>query len=120
MSETNGYAGPDEIFKPLNRRYEEWQGALGKFRLRTLSAAEYEEWDSEKVNAQGKLSRSAMNTQNARLIVLCCVNSENELIFTRNDVHRFQELDAGNVLELAQACAKHNRLGSFGEAAEKN
>lgn len=119
MSETNGYATREQLFKPLNRRYKDVEVALGKFRLRSLNAAEYGEFEAEKINSQGKLSRNALITNGARLIQLCCVNAENELIFGRSDVGQLQDLEAADITELATECEKHCGVNSL-EPAEKN
>ena len=116
MSE-NGYVTPEQLFKPLNRKYHDVEVGLGKFRIRSLNAAEYGEFEAEKISPMGKLSRNALITNAARLIVLCCVNEQNEPIFSRSDVSRIQELDASGVLELSAECEKHSGIQ---DTSEKN
>ena len=106
--ETNGYMSAADLFKPMKRNFKDvCIEGFGKFRLRDLNAAEAAEFGAERFTKTGDVNRSSMITANARIIVLCCVDEEGNPVFSRDDVHRIQELPAGKVAQLAEACLDH-------------
>lgn len=119
MSETNGYAKPAELFVPQKRNYADVAiEGFGKFRLRDLTAEEAAAYSADRITKQGEIRRGGLITANARIIVLCCVDAEGNLIFSRDDIPRLQELNAGKVAALAEACLQHSGLGEEEEAAK--
>ena len=113
MSETNGYANPAELFTPQKRNYADIDiDGLGKFRLRDLNAEEAAGYAADRFTKQGELRRAGLITANARIIVLCCVDNEGNLLFNRDDVPRLQELPAGRVAVTVSAVVRfsHTRF----------
>ncbi len=109
--ESNGYINPAELFKPIARDYVDVEiEELGKFRIRTITAGEAAEYAADRLTKNGELRRSGIVSSNARIIVLCCVNENGDRIFSRDDVHKLQELPAGPVAKLAIACLEHCNL----------
>lgn len=121
MSESNDYATAESLFgSPNKRTFTDVEiDGLGKFRLRDLDAREAAEYESEKFNKRGELSRNALITANARIITMCCVDVDGNPIFSREDVYKIQLLPAGQVADLAQACIAHSKMDD-GEEAAKN
>lgn len=100
MSESNGYATPDQLFSaPLTRVYTDEEVRGHKFRCRSWTALETTRWrlknDDEPESA------------NERLIVGSCVNANGDLIFSSDHVKKLQEMGAGFITELANACVKN-------------
>lgn len=117
MSESNGYAKPEELFVPFKREFAEVTvDGLGKFRMQTVNAEEAARFAAEKFNKLGELSRNALVTNNARAIQMICVDGDGNKIFSKDDIAKIQELPAGPVMELAQACLKHSGLADEDEA----
>lgn len=117
MSEANGYAKPDELFRPIAREFFDVEvESLGKFRMRTLTAKEAAEFSAAKFDKLGQLSRNGLIKSNALAIQMVCVDGEGNQVFSRGDVEKIQELPAGPVSELAQACMKHSGLADEDEA----
>lgn len=119
MSE-NGYIKKEDVFNSLGvaRRYADVYVQGFKFRIRSLNDREASHYDSMKVTRNGTLNRSVTETQNARIIALCCVNGDGELLFNQfDDVERLRDLDSSVITELAEHCLKHCRMD---EEPEKN
>lgn len=120
MSEGNGYVTRDSLFGAApKRRYIDVECELGKFRLRSLNAFEKASYDAEAITKDGKFNRRSAITGNARLVALCCVDADGNRLFTGDDVAKLQELDAGALGELADACREHCGF-TEAEDAEKN
>ena len=117
--ESNGYVKPDELFKPMVRRFEDVTiTGLGKFRLRTLTAGEAAQYAAKRISRDGGMSHQGMLTSNARIIVLCCVDHEGNQIFSDDDILRIQQLPAGQVATLAAECLQHCGMADAEEEAK--
>lgn len=119
--ESKGYTTAQELFCAARRRsYTDVEiPGFGRFRLRTINAEEAAQLEAEQISPVGKLSRRGLITRNARIIQLHCVDANGELLFTRDDIVKIQQLPAGEVAELSQACRDHSGLDDA-EDAEKN
>lgn len=107
-AESNGFCKPEDLFKPLKRRYTEVQvDGLGKFRLRSLTAGEFQAWAVGKNTSSGGYSRMGAINANVKLIIMCCVDADGDLIFTKEHIQQLQELPVGPVAELFTACLEH-------------
>jgi len=119
MSETNGYMSPAELFTPQKRVFADVDiEGLGRFRLRDLTAEEAAGYAADRFNKQGELRRAGLISANARIIIICCVDGEGNLLFGRDDVAKLQTLPAGKVAALAEACLLHSGLGEEEDAAK--
>lgn len=120
MSETNGFVSRDSLFgAPPARRYaeREFEG-FGKFRIRSLMAAEVNSWQAKGAGGKAKDIERAAVTAGPRLIALCLVNANGERILSDLDVAKLLEMDGSFVAELAKWCVEHCRLGDDDEGVE--
>lgn len=116
---TNGYIQPEELFTVPKRQFADVEiKDLGRFRLRTLNAKEAAEYAAERYNKRGEINRYSIVSANARVIQLCCVDSEGNQIFSKADIEKIQELPAGKVAALAEACLDHSGLNEEEDAAK--
>lgn len=102
MSETNGYAKPEELFSgPPKRTYTNVEiEALGKFCIRTLTTSE-----------GMKLEQGDPETTLLRVIVACCVDPKDKNpIFGDEHVVQLKELPAKDVMALGLACNEYSGL----------
>lgn len=120
MSESNGYATPEALFgAPCKRRFADVEiEGLGKFRIRSLSDKDKSTYDAAAINKEGKFNRNAAISANARLVQLCCVDADGNQMFSVNQVPQLQELDAGALGELADACREHCGFTEAEDAAK--
>ena len=115
MSESNGYATPDQLFgQPVKRRFIDVEINGHKFRLKSLNSTEAAKFARESESRNGSLS------VNSRLIVLMCVDANGDAMFTSEHIKQWQQQDARFVASLARACIEHAGLTEFDEEAAKN
>lgn len=117
MSETNGYATREAIFaRPRQRRFKDVEIDGDKYRIRSLTANESNQWAVKSQTPKGLV------TAGPRLIVLCAVNSDGQRIFSDTDVSQWLEMDSSYVTKLAAECQEHAGIVNEDklEDAEKN
>lgn len=121
MSSSNGYATKDQFLAGGSRRYKDV--ALGgmKLRLRSLTEAEWSEFELGSYDfARGEWNEQGVRTSDARLIALAVVDANGDRMFTSKDVPQLMQLDAGVIVPLVRAIRQHCGLTADVEEVEKN
>ena len=120
MTTSNGYVSRDKLFsKPVKRRYADAQiEGFGLVRMRSLTARDKSRFDAAALDSKGRVNTKSLLTANARLIVICLVDSEGNPIFSDNDVDKLLDMDSGVIEKLSEACGVH--CGITGEEPEGN
>lgn len=116
MSSENGFAKPDELFsKSSDRVYQEVEIMGYKFLLRSWTTRELESYNSE-----GRKKGNEDNG-NVRMIQKTCVDKQTkDLLFSKEDLSKLRDMDAGFTVRLAEACMQHIGLRDPEEEPEGN
>lgn len=116
MSNSNGYAKPEELFsKREQRRYLDVEVQGRKFCLQSWTAREAEAFNA------GNRDKRKRNFANERMIAQTCVDHEShEFIFSDEHIEQLRDLDAGFIGELTEKCITHLGLAAEEEDSVKN
>lgn len=115
-------AGKTELLAANKRRFKEVElpGGL-TVRIRSLSERERAAFDTSVLAKKGGLDRDKLNDARQRLIVLCAVDGNGNLLFSEADLPAIQDLDAAVTQALYDACVAWNGMNDEDmEALVKN
>lgn len=100
VSESNGYATAS-VFRgaPKERRLADEEIDGHKFRLQSWTSLESAQWRAR--------NESEPETSNERAIILTCADPNGGMLFGEADIKMLQEMDAGFINSLANACIVH-------------
>ncbi len=115
MSENdNGLATRDELLAATTgkRRFANvtLPVSLLQVRIRSLTERELSEYQGAVIGANRGVRRSRLMDANRRLIVLCVVNADGNLVFQPGDVEVVANWDAADSGYLSDVCSRHSGL----------
>ena len=85
----------------------EWGGEV---RVKTLTGAERDQYEAESVKTNRGRREVNMSNMRARLIALCAVDEQGQLLFTRADVMKLGQKSAAALERVFEAAAKLNGM----------
>lgn len=91
-----------------DREYEdvpcpEWGGTV---RIRSLTAAEYEDWESEIISGRGAKKDVKLKGMRFKLIQRCAVDEQGVLLFSESDLSQLNRKNAKPIDRLFGACQR--------------
>lgn len=118
----------DELLSPVvKRRYREFpvqlnNGVTKTARIRSLTERERSKFELSGLDERGRWRPDRARIMKCKLIALCCVDSNGDLIFSDDDVNQLMDQDASTTGMIYDECCSHVGLdNTSGEAAtEKN
>lgn len=102
----------DSILGAGKRRTEEfevpeWHGSI---LLRELSGRERDRFEASMIERRGNSVKQNLENLRARLISLCIVNEQGELLFNKADLNRLGDMPAAGLDRVFDKCQKMNGL----------
>lgn len=85
----------------------EWGGDV---RIKMLTGAERDEFESSTVEMKGNKPTQNLKNLRARLVLLCLVDSDGAPMLSRSDVGRLGQKSAAALERVFQACMDHNGM----------
>lgn len=85
----------------------EWDGDV---RIKMLTGAERDEFESSTVEMKGNKPTQNLKNLRARLVSLCLVDEAGAPMFSRSDVGRLGQKSAAALERVFQACMDHNGM----------
>jgi len=111
MSENNGLATVEQLMAAIGkRRFKELTLPTSglRVRIRSLTERELSQYQSATIASGGTgLKRSRLEDATRRLIVLCSVDRDGNLLLKDVDLPRLADWDAADTSFLYEECAKH-------------
>ena len=86
--------GRSELLAPAERKFKTVVTPLGAGRMRSVTERERSQFESDTLDKSGKLSKRSLLTVKPRLIIMCAVDDNGELLFTSADTERLLEMDS--------------------------
>lgn len=119
---TNGYTGRDAFLGARKRRYRDVELFDGsRFRIQSITERERSEWESHVKVKRGQITRESLVMLRARLICLCVVDNDGELLFRPDDAAQMLSIDSAVTNALFEACQGHCGISDADvEGLEKN
>lgn len=85
----------------------EWGGEV---RVKTLTGSERDQYEAESVKTNKGRREVNMSNMRARLIAMCAVDDQGQLLFTRADVMKLGQKSAAALERVFEAAAKLNGM----------
>jgi hypothetical protein len=93
--------------KTVEFEVPEWSGSI---LLRELSGRERDHFEASMIERRGNSVKQNLENLRARLISLCIVNEQGELLFNKADLNRLGNMPAAGLDRVFDKCQKMNGL----------
>jgi hypothetical protein len=106
MTTSNGYASRDAFLAPAKRRFKDIVLPVSKLklRIRSLFEGEKEAFEASLMTAKGDVSKNTLIGARRRLVVLCLVDGNGDLILSDADIESMKQLDGADLAHMQDEC----------------
>lgn len=105
----NEYISREAFLQPARRRFKDVTLPVSehRVRIRSLMEGEKEAYEAETLNKKGGLRQDRILDARRRLVVLCLVDGNGDLLLTSGDSEALKQLDGADMACLQDECSVH-------------